>query len=99
MLKEQKSFGFAVPLLLLDIVSHRVSAKMPNDRSRTKTDRIAFVLQSPTEIHIIAGGAEHRIKPIDGLQRFPAKSHVAARYVLGNFIVQQHVSRRARRNR
>ena len=87
------------PLLLLDIISHRVAAKMPNDRSCTETDRIAFVLQSPTEIHIISGGAEHGIKPIDGLQRFPPKSHVAARYVLSDFIVQQHVSRRARRDR
>ncbi len=88
-LEEEQSFSFAVAALLFDIVANGVAAKMPYHGSRAKADLVSFILQSPAEIHIVAGGAKDRIKSIDRFQRFPPERHIAAGNMLGDFIIQQ----------
>jgi hypothetical protein len=63
MFKEQESLGLPIAALLLYVISHRIAAKMPNQRRRAEADLVAFVLKAPANIDIVACGAEDRIKP------------------------------------
>ena len=98
MFKEKQGFGFAIPALLFEIVSDSVAAKMPDDRGRAKADLESLVLQTPAKVHVVTGGAKNRIESVDGLQRLPAKSHVAAWDVFCDLIVEQDMGRRAGRH-
>src|ERR1700757_2755774 len=99
MLEEQQSLSSAITALLFQIVANGVPAKMPDDGRRAETDLVAFVLESPTNIHVISRGAKNRIKSVNGLQSFAAKGHIASGDVFSDFIIQQHMGRRARRHR
>jgi hypothetical protein len=66
MFKEQQRLSLAIAALLLYVISHGIAAKMPNQRRRAEADLVAFVLKAPANIHIVARGAEDRIKPGDG---------------------------------
>jgi hypothetical protein len=66
MLKIEQGFGFAIAFLLLDVIADCVAPKMPNHCSRAEADLVSLVLESPTDIDVVAGGAEQRIESIDG---------------------------------
>ena len=72
---------------------------VPHQRRRRKADLPAARLQPPAHIHIVARAQVDRVEAADREQRFAAERHVAARHVLGDAIVEQHVRRSARRAR
>src|ERR1041384_8385145 len=82
MFEEQQSFRLTIASLLLQIIAHRIAAKVPDHRSRRETDLVTFVLQTPAQIHIIACRTENRIESGDRFKCIVTKRHVATRNVL-----------------
>src|SRR5882672_6467787 len=70
---------------------------MPDNRRWTEAQCPAFLLQSPTDVHVIPRHAELRVETADGLERRNSKRHVAPRDVLRLAMRQQHVDRPAGR--
>src|SRR5438128_6055487 len=70
---------------------------MPNNGGRTESERPAFLLQTPTDIHVIAGHPELRIKAANRLQRRHPKSHIASRNMFCFTVGEQNMDRPARR--
>jgi len=97
--EEQQGFRLAITSLLLQIIAHRVATKMPDHRSRTETDLVAFVLQTPAQIHVVPGSPKDGIKSRDRFESLMTKCHVAARNVLRDFVIEQDVGWRPGRNR
>src|SRR5207248_9994800 len=73
----------AVPDLLLPVSAHRVAAVVPDHRGGAESKRPAPLLEAPTHVHVVAGGAELRVEPSDRLEAGFAERHVAARNVFG----------------
>src|SRR5436190_19539119 len=69
---------------------------MPNNGGRTESKRPAFLLQTPTDIHIIASHSELWIKAANRLQRRHTKSHVAPWNMFRFTVTQQNMDRPAR---
>src|SRR5438034_11740809 len=63
---------------------------MPDHGRGTEPELPAPVPRSPTNIHVVAGLPELRIKSIHDLQPTPAESHVTAGNVLRFAIRKQH---------
>src|SRR5438046_8548548 len=93
----EHGLGFAVAHLLFPICPHRSAIVMPDHGRGTEPELPAPVPRSPTNIHVVAGLPELRIKSIDDLQPTPAESHVTAGNVLRFAIGKQHVGRTSRR--
>src|ERR1051326_5934150 len=74
----QKSLGLPITLLLAQIGANRVSSMMPDDCRGIETQRPAALLQTPADIHIVAGRAELRVKSPDRLETRLSKSDVAS---------------------
>jgi hypothetical protein len=72
---------------------------MPDDRRRSEGDDVAFLLQAPAEIDVVARLALIDIETADGLEGTPIKGHVKARDVLRDGVGKQHVARAAGRGR
>src|SRR5690349_12378990 len=52
-LADQHRFGFTIPVLLLHVGADGRAAIMPHKRSRAEADPIAYLLQSPANVHVI----------------------------------------------
>src|SRR6185503_20158514 len=66
---------------------------MPHHCRRTESKYTAVLLNSPTEIHIIASHAIRRVTATDIEQHVSSEGHVATRYVFGNAIREQNMNR------
>ena len=72
---------------------------MPDDRGRAECDDVAFLLQAPAEIDVVARLAIFDIEAADGVERPAIEGHVTARNVLRHGVGQEHVARAAGRRR
>src|SRR5215469_10839819 len=88
---------FAVAALLLPIGADRITAMMPHHSRRAEANRPPLILQSPTQINVVARRAKTGIKAIDSEQRLFAVRHVAARNVFGDLVRKQDMERITRR--
>src|SRR5216117_4044380 len=97
MFSHQQRFGLAVSLLLLKVIAHRGTTIVPHERRRAEAKPIAALLQSPANVHVIAGFVKNWIEPAYLVERRSEEGHIAAGDVLGQTVGQHHVSRTARR--
>jgi hypothetical protein len=88
----QPRLAFAVADLLAPIGFDRCPVMMPDQRGRGEADLPTACLQPPAHVHIVAGTEVDRVEAADREQRVALERHVAAGHVLGDPIVQQHVS-------
>ena len=93
----QQRLGPAVPALLSPVGQHRVAPVVPDQGGRAEAERPARVLEPPADVDIVARGAKARVEPVYRAQRVGPERHVAAGYVLGLVVGEQHVHRTARR--
>ena len=91
MLQREPGLALAVAHLLTPVTLDRRAVSMPDERRRGEPDSPAARLQPPAHIHVVAGAQVDRVESTDLAQRVAAKRHVAARDVLGDAIVEQHV--------
>ena len=70
---------------------------MPDDRGRAKGDDVAFLLQTPAKIHVVAGFAILNVEAADGVESPTIKGHVTTRDVLRHRVGQKNMARAARR--
>ena len=70
---------------------------MPDDRGRTESDDVAFLLQAPAKIDVVACLAILGIEAADAIECPAIKGHVTPGNVLGHRIGQEHVARSAGR--
>src|SRR3990172_928877 len=96
MVRHQPRFAFAIAHLLAPIRLDRRAMVMPDEGGRSEPDLPAAGLQPPADIHIVAGAEVNRIESADREERLASERHVAAGYVLGDAVVEQHVCRTAR---
>src|SRR5215218_3681609 len=99
MLTHQPRFAFAVPDLLTPIRACGRTVPMPHERRRSKADLPALRLNPPANIDIVAGPSKQPIEAANRRERMSAERAVAAGYVLGNPIVEEHRCRRTWRSR
>src|SRR6185436_8946367 len=78
----QHRLGFAVATLLPQISPHGITPVMPDHCPGSEAQSPTLLLQPPADVHVVARDMELRIKPADGLERHPAKGHVATRKML-----------------
>jgi hypothetical protein len=64
---------------------------MPDECPRRKCDPAAGLLETPADVHVVAGRAEALVESADRFERRPPECHVAARQVLGLGVGQQHL--------
>src|SRR6266446_10312820 len=69
---------------------------MPDNGRRTESKGPAFLLQAPTDIHVIASHSELWIKAANRLQGRHTKSHIASRNVFRFTVGQQNMNGPAR---
>src|SRR4051812_17187696 len=74
----QQCLGPAITHLLSPVGPHGISAVVPDHRPGMKPNLVAGLLQSPTNIHIVAGDAEFRIEATDPFEYRLTKGHVTA---------------------
>src|SRR5579859_1115291 len=92
MFKKQHRLGAAVPLLLADVTADRVSSMMPDECRRRVTDAQACVQESPADIDVVPRHAELLIEPTQREQAFAIEGEVAAGDMLGEPVVEHHVT-------
>src|ERR1041385_3558093 len=82
MAAHEHGFGFAIAVLLAQVIAHRRTAIMPDKTSGAEPDLISALLQPPADVHVISGFAKERVEATE-LQKCPSiKRHVAAGNVL-----------------
>ena len=89
----QQGFGFAIAGLLLEVGGDGVASVVPHEAGRAESDLVATLLESPADVHIVAGFAVDGVEPADLPQGPTVERHVAARDVLGDAVVEHHVGR------
>ena len=82
-------FGLAVALLLFPVGANGVAVVVPHHRPGTEAEGPPSFLQSPADIHIVAGFAEDGIETADFIQRPFIEGHVATGDMLG-FAIGEH---------
>ena len=92
----QQGLGLAIAGLLLEVRTRVLAAMMPDERPRREGDQEPLMLETPADIHVVAGLAKLGIEPVDRLEDLAAKSHVAAGDMLGDLVAQQDMRRLAR---
>ena len=63
----QGGLGAAVVELLPPIAADRVAAAVPDHRRGVEAERPAALLEAPADVDVVAGDAELRVEPADGL--------------------------------
>ena len=97
MFKAQQRFRFAVAVLLFQESAQRKPPIMPDDRGRTERDYPSSLLNSPAEIHVVAGLAIFGIEPTYTFEGPTVKRHVTTGNMLGDCIRKQNMVWSARR--
>jgi hypothetical protein len=97
MFKAQQRFRFAIAILLFHKSSQCKSAVMPDNRSWAERNYPATLLNSPAEIHVVAGLPIFRIEPTYAFEGPTVKCHVTTGNVLGDRVRKQNMVRPARR--
>src|SRR5437867_9437749 len=97
MFKAQQRFRFAVTILLFQESAQREPPVMPDDRGRTEGNDPSSLLNSPAEIHVVAGLAIFGIEPAYTFESPTIKRHVTTGNMLGHFIGKQNMVWSARR--
>src|ERR1051325_6748061 len=92
----EQRFGLSVTDLLVPVGEHGVSPVMPYHRCRAEAEREAFLLKTPADVDIVAGGANLFIEYADIEQRGFAECHVASGDMFRFLVAQEHVDRTAR---
>ena len=90
-MRVEPRLAFAVSDLLPPIGLDQRAVVMPHEGGRGKADRLAFRLQPPAHIHIVARPEIDGIETADREQRSAAERHVAAGHVLRDAVGQQHL--------
>ena len=92
----QPHLALPVAHLLAPEGADRGAVVVPDQRRRGEADGAAGALQPPAHVHVVAGAQVDGVEAADGAERLAPHRHVAARDVLGDAIVEQHVGRAAR---
>src|SRR5205823_6537954 len=74
----QQRLGPAVAPLLLDVGAQRAASVVPDERRRAEAERPAELLQTPADVHVVAGGPKPGIEAVDQLEAGPSERRVAA---------------------
>src|SRR4029078_13486075 len=96
MMGHQPGLTLAVADLLAPIRLHGSAMVMPHERGRSEPDFPPTRLQTPADVDVVAGAEVNRIEAADREQRVALEGHIAARHVLRDAVVEQHVGRSAR---
>ena len=91
MFKAQQGFRFAVAVLLFQKSAERKPSIMPDDRGRTERYYPSSLLNSPAEIHVVAGLAIFGIEPAYTFESPTVKRHVTTGNMLGDGIRKQNM--------
>ncbi len=91
MFKAQQGFRFAIAVLLFQESAERKPSIMPDDRGRTKRYYPSSLLNSPAEIHVVAGLAIFGIEPAYTFESPTVKRHVTTGNMLGDGIRKQNM--------
>src|SRR3954462_15509082 len=91
MFEQKQGFGLTIAGLLLQIGLGVLSPMMPNNGAGRERYPFARLLQTPTDVDVVAGFSKLRVKTINLLECFAAKRHVADRDVLSLLTAFQHV--------
>src|SRR6266480_2294655 len=97
MFKAQQGFRFAIAVLLFQKSAQRKPSIMPDDSGRTERDYPSSLLNSPAEIHVVAGLAIFGIEPAYTFEGPTVERHVTTGNMLGDRIGKQNVVWSARR--
>src|SRR4029453_9323223 len=97
MFKAQQRLRFAVTVLLFQESAQRKPSVMPDDRGRTERDYPSTLLNSPTEIHVVAGLAIFGIESAHTFEGPTVKCHVTTGNMLGDCVRKQNMVWSARR--
>src|SRR5204863_5382152 len=65
MLEVEERLRLAVPHLLLQVRLHGVAPVVPNGCRRAEADRVATVLETPADVHVVARRRVRRIEAAD----------------------------------
>ena len=95
---DEQRFRFAVTALLLQIIFHGRAPVMPNESAGAETNFVSLLLQTPTDIDVVAGFPKNGIEAADVVEGPFVKGHVAAGNMFGEAIGQHHVGGAARRS-
>src|SRR5262245_41394539 len=98
MLAHEQCLGFAVTMLLFEVVVNRRAAVMPHKSGRIKADFVTGLLKTPADVHVIACAAENWIKAAHAGEDPFIDGHVATGDVLSLAVGQHDMSGTARRN-
>src|SRR5262245_66095193 len=91
MFEAQQRFRFAIAVLLLHESAQRKASVMPNDCRRTERDYASRLLNSPAEIHVVAGLPVFRIESAHAFEGPTVEGHVTSGNVLRDCIRKQNV--------
>ena len=91
MFKAQQGFRFAIAVLLFQKSAQRKPSIMPDDSGRTERDYPSSLLNSPAEIHVVAGLAIFGIEPAYTFEGPTVKRHVTTGNMLGHCIGKQNM--------
>src|SRR5436190_248538 len=97
MFKPQQRFRFAIAVLLFQKSAQRKPSMMPNDGGRAERDYPSSLLNSPAEIHVVAGLAVFRIESTYTFEGPTVKRHVTTGNMLGDCVRKQNMVWSARR--
>src|SRR5215467_6694830 len=91
MFEAQQRFRFAVAVLLFHESAQRKAPIMPHDRSRAERNGPSSLLNSPAEIHVVAGLAIFGIESAYTFEGPTVKRHVTTGNMLGDGIREQNM--------
>ena len=98
-MRDQPGLAFPVPYLLTPERPDRPPVVVPDERRGRESDSLTLRLQPPADIDVVAGALVDGVETTDRQQRIAPERHVAARDVLRDPILEQHVDGPARRAR
>jgi hypothetical protein len=98
MAADEEGFGFAVTVLLFEVVVNGGAAVMPDEARGREAQGVALLLETPADIDVVAGFAENGIETANLLKRPFVESHVAAGDVFGHAVGEHDVRRAAGRD-
>ena len=85
----QQGLGASVAPLLFEVFADGIAPVVPNHGSGTKAESPSPLLESPADIHVIAGSIKLRVEPPHGFECRLPEGHVAPGNMLGHLIRYQ----------
>lgn len=91
-LGQQNGFGSTITDLLAEVTGNGGSTIVPDECPGGEAQAKTGIAEAPTEINIITGGAEIRIKASNGVKGFFHDGEIAAREMFGFDVIDHDVA-------